>query len=92
MSARGLTTTFGGVTAVDDVSFEVAPHDAMAIIGPDGAGKSTVLELIAGVHRPSGGEVRLGDVRLDRLAPHGVPMEGVALAHQLGFRSCGSVW
>ncbi len=47
-----LTKRFGGVTAVNDVSFTVAPGEALAVIGPNGAGKSSLLKLLSGVYRP----------------------------------------
>jgi branched-chain amino acid transport system ATP-binding protein len=83
LSVRGVSKQFGGVHAVESIELEVAPGDAVAVIGPNGAGKSTLLKLIAGVHRPTTGEIHLGALRLDRLAPHRIARQGVALAHQV---------
>ncbi len=80
---RGVHKRFGGVQALNGVSLEVAQGDAVAVIGPNGAGKSTLLKAVAGVHRPDQGEIWLGGVRLDRLAPHQITRAGVALAHQV---------
>ena len=52
---RGLTRRFGAVTAVDQLSFDVAPGELFGIVGPDGAGKTTTLRMLAGVLRPDDG-------------------------------------
>ncbi|GAA3767577.1 ATP-binding cassette domain-containing protein [Streptomyces phyllanthi] len=83
LQVRGLAKRFGGVTALDGVDLSVASGEAVAVIGPNGAGKSTLLKLISGVHRPSEGEVWLGEQRLDRMSAHRVTRSGVALAHQV---------
>jgi rhamnose transport system ATP-binding protein len=56
----GVHKTFGTVRALDDVSFEVAPGEIHALLGHNGAGKSTVVGVLAGVHGPERGEVRIG--------------------------------
>lgn len=53
--ARGLTRRFGDVLAVDGVSFEVRPGEIFGIVGPDGAGKSTTLRMLAAILQPSDG-------------------------------------
>ncbi len=57
--ARGLVRNFGAVTAVRGVSFEVARGEIFGLVGPDGAGKSTIMRMLAGVLPPHGGEMRL---------------------------------
>jgi branched-chain amino acid transport system ATP-binding protein len=54
-----LTMRFGGLTAVDDVSFECGRHDITALIGPNGAGKTTVFNCITGFYKPTEGMIRL---------------------------------
>lgn len=83
LQVRGLAKRFGGVTALDGVDLSVASGEAVAVIGPNGAGKSTLLKLISGVHRPTEGEVWLGEQRLDRMPVHRITRSGVALAHQV---------
>jgi ABC-2 type transport system ATP-binding protein len=56
---RGLTRRFGPVTAVDDLSFEVARGELFGIVGPDGAGKTTTLRMLAGVLRPDAGSAQV---------------------------------
>ncbi|HAZ62097.1 MAG TPA: multidrug ABC transporter ATP-binding protein [Armatimonadetes bacterium] len=58
----GLTHRFGEVTALDDVSFEVAESEIFGLIGPDGAGKTTLMRLLAGLLTPNGGQIELGGV------------------------------
>jgi branched-chain amino acid transport system ATP-binding protein len=53
----GVTKQFGAVTALDDLSFTLAPGEALGIVGPNGAGKTTTLNLIAGDYRPSRGRI-----------------------------------
>ncbi|HEX9041095.1 MAG TPA: branched-chain amino acid ABC transporter ATP-binding protein/permease [Trebonia sp.] len=57
LSVRDLRVGFGGVQAVDGLSFDLLPGQATGLIGPNGAGKSTALRLIAGAVRPQGGQV-----------------------------------
>ena len=70
LEVRGLTRRFGGVTAVDDVSFEVRAGEIFALIGPNGAGKTTCFNMISAVLPPSEGSVRLGGTRIDGRKPH----------------------
>lgn len=53
---EGITRRFADVTALDDISFEVSSGELFGIVGPDGAGKSTVLRILAGVLRPDTGD------------------------------------
>lgn len=57
--AEGLTRTFGAVTAVEDLSFAVEAGELFGIVGPDGAGKTTTLRMLAGVLRPTAGDAAL---------------------------------
>ena len=60
LAVRGLTHAYGGAPAVDNVSFEVAAGEVVALLGPSGCGKSTVLRAIAGLVRPKQGAILLG--------------------------------
>jgi ABC-type sugar transport system ATPase subunit len=55
----------GAVTAVDDVSLEVANRDFMILLGPSGCGKSTLLRIVAGLETPTSGDVYIGDARVN---------------------------
>jgi branched-chain amino acid transport system ATP-binding protein len=62
LEVSGLTVTFGGLTALDDVSFTVADGETVALIGPNGAGKTTVFNAVCGLVRTRRGEVWVGGV------------------------------
>jgi len=59
VSARGITKEFPGVVAVDHLSLEIAPGEILALLGQNGAGKSTFIQILAGVHRGYRGEIAL---------------------------------
>jgi ABC-type branched-subunit amino acid transport system ATPase component len=82
LQAHHLHKSFGGVTAVNDVSFEARLGQIVAIIGPNGAGKTTLFNLISGLLSPDEGEIWLDGQRLDRLPPHKVAARGVARTFQ----------
>ena len=58
LAVEGLRKTFGGLVAVDDLSFPVEPGEIVGLIGPNGSGKTTVLNLISGALRPDAGTIR----------------------------------
>jgi ABC-type branched-subunit amino acid transport system ATPase component len=62
---REISRRFGGVHALNEVSLVVEPGTVHALVGPNGSGKTTLLNVICGYYRPHGGEVWLGDRRLD---------------------------
>lgn len=67
LSVRGLTHSYGGAAAVDDVSFTVPAGAIAALLGPSGCGKSTVLRAIAGLIAPRSGSIELGETNLASL-------------------------
>jgi branched-chain amino acid transport system ATP-binding protein len=82
LRAEGITLRFGGVTALDDVSFDVLPGELFAVIGPNGAGKTSIFNCINGVYRPQQGSIQLaGDELLGR-PPTAVAAMGVARTFQ----------
>jgi ABC-2 type transport system ATP-binding protein len=73
----GLTKRFGGFTAVDHVSFQVARGEVLGFLGPNGAGKSTTMRMLAGFMIPTRGTARI--------CGHDVQTDGVAARRVLGF-------
>ena len=59
VSVRGLTRRFGALTAVDALTFDVPPGSLFGLVGPDGAGKTTTLRMLAGVLRPTAGDAEV---------------------------------
>ena len=64
---EGITKTFPGVNALTDVSFDVLSGEVHALMGENGAGKSTMMKVLAGVYQPDGGSIRVGDRKSTRL-------------------------
>jgi len=80
LKVEHLTMRFGGLTAVDDVSFDVGREDITALIGPNGAGKTTVFNCITGFYKPTEGTLKLdqplgASYRLERLDDHDINAE-----------------
>ena len=59
LETRGLSKRFPGIVALDEVDFEADAGEVRAVVGANGAGKSTFMNILAGVFRPSSGEIRL---------------------------------
>jgi branched-chain amino acid transport system ATP-binding protein len=76
---EGLSVARGGRPVVSDVSLEIPPAQITTLLGANGAGKSTLVLAVAGILRPSGGRVLLGDRDLTRLRPEQVRAAGVAV-------------
>src|SRR6516162_10609486 len=68
VEVRGLTKTFGRVTAVDEISFTAPAGRVTGFLGPNGSGKTTTLRMVLGLVRPDAGEALIGGVRYGRLA------------------------
>jgi branched-chain amino acid transport system ATP-binding protein len=83
LSVRNLTKSFGGLVAVNRVSFSVRRGEVMGLIGPNGSGKTTVLNLITGEIRADAGEVTLDGLRLTGLKPFQINRRKVARTFQL---------
>ncbi len=82
LSVKGVSKRFGGLTAVDEVSFEVFDGTIKALIGPNGAGKSTLFNLLTGFERPDVGTVTFGGTALVGKRPHEIVRAGVARTFQ----------
>ena len=68
LSIKGITRTFGPITAVDHLSLDIEPGELFGLIGPDGAGKTTAIRLMLGILKPDSGEGRVGPFDLRREA------------------------
>jgi len=83
LSVRDLRKRFGGITAVDGVSFDVAPGTMTGLIGPNGAGKSTTFNLITGIHRPDAGRIHFGGRDITGRRPNEVATRGLVRTFQI---------
>lgn len=83
LEVQELDLSFKGLMAVNKVSFKVFPEEVVALIGPNGSGKTSVLNIINGVYRPDQGQVFCMGRRVDTLPPHEIAMLGIARVFQL---------
>ncbi|QUS36854.1 ABC transporter ATP-binding protein [Falsirhodobacter algicola] len=79
----GLTKKLGGVTVVNNVSFQVETGQIMGLIGPNGAGKTTMFNLISGVLRPDGGKLRVNGSDVTGFPPYKLARRGIVRSFQL---------
>lgn len=82
LTARGVSLSFGGVRALDEVSLEFTEGTWHGLIGPNGSGKSTLLNVLSGVYRASRGEVLLGNRDISNVASRNRARLGVARTFQ----------
>jgi branched-chain amino acid transport system ATP-binding protein len=83
LETRGLTKRFGGLVAVDGLTMAVPRGQIRGLIGPNGSGKTTTVNVLSGLYRPDGGEIHLCGHRTDRLRPHQITACGVARTFQI---------
>jgi branched-chain amino acid transport system ATP-binding protein len=83
LDVRGVSKRFGGLLAVNDLSFRVRENEVIGLIGPNGSGKTTVIDLISGALKPSGGAIFLGDRMISNRAARHIARAGVARTFQL---------
>ncbi len=79
IEAKDLTRTFGTFTAVDRITFRVAPGEVFGFLGANGAGKTTAIRMLTGLLAPSGGQARV--------AGHDVATEGEKIKQSIGYMS-----
>ncbi len=82
LSVRDVTLRFGGIVALDGVSFDVSRGSISGLIGPNGAGKTTAFNVITRLYAPDAGDIELDGESLLRTAPHGIVRRGIARTFQ----------
>lgn len=82
LSARGLVKRYGRVVALDHCDFDLYPGEIQAVIGDNGAGKSTMIKALSGALRPDAGEIRLDGKRVDFASPIQAREHGIETVYQ----------
>ena len=80
---RDLTKDFAGLRAVDGVSFTVRPGEILGLIGPNGSGKTTTINLVTGLLRITSGSVLLGSLDMTGWPSHKIARSGLARTFQI---------
>lgn len=79
---EGITKTFPGVRALNDVSFSVLPGEVHALMGENGAGKSTLMKCLGGVYQPNEGKIFVGEESVLMATPLDAKTKGIIFIHQ----------
>ena len=82
LAVKDVTLRFGGIVALDGVSFDVEEGHISGLIGPNGAGKTTAFNVITRLYKPDSGSVELDGKSILRSAPHTIVRKGVARTFQ----------
>jgi simple sugar transport system ATP-binding protein len=82
LEAVGISKSFGAVSALTDVSLQVAPGSVTCLLGDNGAGKSTLIQILSGVIRPNGGEIRVDGRPVHLRSAHDALERGIATVYQ----------
>jgi ABC-type branched-subunit amino acid transport system ATPase component len=82
LECRGLTKSFGGLAALQDLDLEVSPGEIVSVIGPNGAGKTTLFNVITGIYEPDQGEVWFDGHDITGLKPNQITKLGIARTFQ----------
>ena len=82
LETKDLSINFGGLWAVNNVDFAIEPEQIVGLIGPNGSGKTTFLNIVSGIYRASRGEVFLAGENITKLRPFQVYEKGIARTYQ----------
>jgi len=83
LSAHNLTKNFGGLTAVNNVSFELKKGEILGLIGPNGSGKTTLVNLLTGSLKETGGDIHFMDRSIKGYPPYRIGRMGIARTFQI---------
>ena len=83
LTATAVTKRFGGLVAVDNISFRLAEREVLGLIGPNGSGKTTMMNLISGALKPSSGDISVYGEAITGIGASSVAQKGIARTFQL---------
>ena len=83
LKVSNITTTFGGIVAVNNLSFEIHEGETLGFIGPNGAGKSTVVNVLSGYLDADSGQVEMNGVDITKMKPYQRAHMGLARTYQI---------
>jgi branched-chain amino acid transport system ATP-binding protein len=83
LRVENVSKAFGGLTAVNDVSFEMVPGEILGLIGPNGAGKTTLFNVISGYYRPTRGKVFFKGHDISHKPPYYLAAQGIGRTFQV---------
>ena len=83
LSIKNVTKKFGGLTAVNDMSFDLQEQGVIGLIGPNGSGKTTMLNIISGLSRANSGSIELYDKNISRRSSNRIARLGISRTFQL---------
>ncbi|MFJ3054943.1 ABC transporter ATP-binding protein [Herbaspirillum sp. NPDC087042] len=83
LQTRGLQLAFGGVVVADSIDFELQAGERLAVIGQNGAGKTTFINICTGFIRPTGGSVHFDGGDITRMTPRAIVQRGIGRSFQL---------
>jgi len=83
LEVKNLTKKFGGLIAVDDVSFQIHKGEVVGLIGPNGSGKTTLVRCVMGLYKPNSGQILLKGKRVTGLKPWDIVNRGIAGTFQV---------
>lgn len=83
LSVNSVTKRFGGLVAVDNMEFSVGEHEMIGIIGPNGSGKTTMMNMISGAFKPTSGTISMMGSRISDLSAQEITRRGVGRTFQL---------
>ena len=82
LETKGLSINFGGLWAVNNVDFSIEPDQIVGLIGPNGSGKTTFLNIVSGIYRATRGEAFLNGENITKLRPFQVYQKGISRTYQ----------
>ncbi|MDB5660273.1 MAG: sugar transporter ATP-binding protein [Cypionkella sp.] len=84
LSLQGVNKSFGPIDVLHDINLEIRAGEVLCLLGDNGAGKSTVIRLLSGVHKPSSGTITMDGKPLNFASPREAADHGIATVHQFG--------